>query len=98
VDVAAKVLADTLASLLCAGVSIQAQLHATSRVCNRAYAAKLLEHALARMLVFVGHVAQKLLQEVLNLLARNTQRRRPGRSQPRPNRRVKPHSSTVYKG
>lgn len=97
VDVAAKVLADTLASLLCLGASVQARLHDKSRVCNRSYAAKLLEHGLARMLVFVGDVAQ-LLEQVLALLARNTQRRRPGRSQPRPNRHVKPHPSTVYKG
>jgi hypothetical protein len=41
--VAAKVLADNLASLLCAAAAAQHDLPARSRKCNRSYAAKLMQ-------------------------------------------------------
>jgi DDE family transposase len=97
VDVAAKILADNLASLLCAAASEQAALQKRSRRCIRSYAAMLMQRALPRLVLAVGDFFATFC-EVLDLLATNTQRFIPGRSRPRPAHHVKPHPSAVYKG
>jgi len=97
VDVAAKVLADNLGSLLCQAACETHELSARPRVCNRAYAAGLLQRLLPRMVLGLGCLAQ-LLEQAMERLKANTQRRISGRSQPRPNRRSKPHPHLAYKG
>ena len=96
VDVAAKILADNLASLLCAAAAAQHDLSARSRKCNRSYAAALLQRSLPPLILIIGDwLAQ--LRAVLIQLGANTQRFIRGRSQPRPSRPIKPHPSLAYK-
>jgi hypothetical protein len=97
IDVAAKVLADNLASLMCIAAAQQADLPGASRRCNRAYAAALLQRTLPRLVLLIGDFFATLA-EALRLLGANTQRFIPGRSRPRPVHHVKPHPSAVYKG
>jgi hypothetical protein len=97
IDVAAKVLADNLASLICIAAAQQADLPAASRRCNRTYAAALLQRTLPRMVLMIGDLVA-ILADVLRLIGANTQRFIPGRSRPRPVQHVKPHPSAVYKG
>jgi len=97
VDVAAKVLADNLASLMCIAVQPQADSPRASRRCNRAYAAALLQRTLPLLVLIIGDFFATLTN-VLHLLGTNTQRFIPGRSRPRPVHHVKPHPSAVYKG
>jgi hypothetical protein len=97
VDVAAKVLADNLASLICLAASEQADLQQRSRVCNRAYAASMLRTALPRMVLGVGCLLT-LLQSAIDLLAATTHRRVQRQSCPRPKHHRKPHPSMAYKG
>jgi hypothetical protein len=97
IDVAAKVLADNLASLMCIAAAQQADLPAASRRCNRAYAAALLQRTLPRLVLKIGDFFATVA-EVLRLLGATTQRFIPGRSRPRPVHHVKPHPSAVYKG
>ena len=101
VDVAAKVLADNLASLVCAAA--QAQRHADQPVaaaprrCNRAFAALTLQRMLPPVLLMVGDV-MATISHAIALLARTTKRVATGRSSPRPPRHVKPHARYAYKG
>ena len=97
VDVAAKVLADNLASLLCAAAARQAEFDAGPRRCKRSYAAQFLQRMLPRALLCIGRLGE-LVAQALQQLAANTQRLRPGRSRPRQPNHVKPHPSAVYKG
>lgn len=97
VDVAAKVLADNMGSLLCQAAGEQADLAGRQRVCNRAYAAPLLQRVLPRV-VLALHGCAQLLATVIEMLAANTHRRVKGRSQPRPKRKSKPHPHMAYKG
>ena len=97
VDVAAKVLADNMGSLLCQAASAQADLVGRQRVCNRAYAAPLLQRVLPRVVLALGCLA-KMLDKAIAMLAANTHRRVKDRSQPRPKRRAKPHPHMAYKG
>lgn len=107
IDVAAKVLADNIASLMCAAAGESGEvaesgageqdLAPRSRVCNRSYAATLMQRLLPRLVLCIGDGALDI-QEALALLARTTQRFVPGRSRPRPPRHVKPHPSVAYKG
>jgi Transposase DDE domain len=98
IDVAAKVLADNLASLMCIAAAKQAaQPQQPSRRCNRAYAAALLQRTLPRLILLIGDFFATLAH-ALRLLAATTQRFIPGRSRPRPAHHVKPHPSAVYKG
>lgn len=97
VDVAAKVLADNLASLICHAASVQAKLPQLARVCNRSYAAAFLQRVIPRMVLGLGELAT-LLRNAIEGLARNTVRRVKGRSQPRPPNHRKPHPNMVYKG
>ena len=97
IDVAAKVLADNLAWLMCAAAAQLADLPGASRRCNRAYAAALLQRTLPRLVLIIGDFFATFA-DVLRMLGANTQRFIPGRSQPRPVHHVKPHPSAVYKG
>ena len=97
VDVAAKILADNLASLLCVAAADREELPARKRRCNRAYAAWMLQRAVARLIIDVGDVLATL-HEVLWLLGATTQRTVAGRYFPRPPNRIKPHPRLAYKG
>ena len=97
IDVAAKVLADNIASLMCAAAAAQADLAPRSRKCNRSYAAHLMQRVLPRLVLLIGDVVAEITN-ALSLLGRASQRFVKGRSQPRPHRHVKPHPSCVYKG
>jgi hypothetical protein len=96
IDVAAKVLADNMASVMCAAAAVHADLPARSRKCNRSYAADLMQRLLPRLVLLIDDVIAAISNAV-HLLAANTQRFVPGRSQPRPNRHIKPHPSCAYK-
>lgn len=97
VDVAAKVLADNMGSLLCNAGGEQADLASRQRVCNRAYAATLLQRVLPRVVLGMGCLLD-LLDHAIAMLTAHTHRRVKNRSQPRPQRRVKPHPHLAYKG
>jgi hypothetical protein len=97
IDVAAKILADNLASLMCAAAAEQADLDARSRKCNRSYAASLMQRLLPRMILFIGNL-QAAIADAIAQLAKTSQRFVAGRSQPRPPRHLKPHPSYAYKG
>lgn len=96
VDVAAKVLADNITSLMCVAASVQGDLPARGRKCNRSYAASLMQRLLPCLVLSIGDLAASITDAV-TLLAANTQRFVQGRSQPRPARHVKPHPSCAYK-
>lgn len=74
VDVAAKVLADNLGSLVCAAAGQAAQLPQRGRVCNRSYAAALMQRLLPRMVVGLDCMVV-LLDQVCGLLGANAHRR-----------------------
>jgi hypothetical protein len=97
IDVAAKILADNLASLLCAVATDQADLPSRGRRCNRSYAASLFQRAVARLLLAVGDFLATV-DEVLTLLGSTTHRFVAGRSRPRPSNHTKPHPNLAYKG
>lgn len=97
VDVAAKVLADNIASLMCAAALGAHPAGDAARRCNRVYAAVCLQRALPRLLLSLGDGMVQLAQ-VLQQLAANTQRFVQGRSRPRPAQRIKPHARYAYKG
>jgi hypothetical protein len=96
IDVAAKVLADNITSLMCAAAAQQADLPARSRKCNRSYAAGLMQRLLPPLVLSIGDVAASINQ-AMHLLATTSQRFVQGRSQPRPTRHFKPHPSCAYK-
>lgn len=97
IDVAAKILADNITSLMCAAASEQADLSARSRTCNRSYAACLMQRLLPRLVLFIGDVCD-VLTKAITTLGATSQRFVPGRSRPRPAHHVKPHPSAGYKG
>jgi len=97
IDIAAKVLADNLASLMCLCAQGMKDLAARSRKCNRSYSAGLMQRVWPRLLLLIGDVVADIAQ-ALRLLATTTQRLLPHRSRPRPARHVKPHPSAAYKG
>jgi hypothetical protein len=97
IDVAAKVLADNLASLMCMAAAPHNPQDDAPRRCNRTYAAALMQRTLPRLVLLLGDLIATV-REVLHLLSLNTQRFIPGRSRPRPAQHVKPHPSAVYKG
>ena len=96
VDVAAKVLADNLASLMCAAAHTSAQATADKR-CARTPAIRILQCALPRLLLAIGD-ATGIIDEALTMIARYLKRVRPGRSSPRTNLKSKPHPKLAYKG
>lgn len=101
IDVAAKVLADNLASLLCTCAlgdddpPHQAE-QPPKRQCNRGYAAAAMLRLLPSVLIFVGDVLAAI-GHTLDLLRRTTCRIIGGRSSPRPKSHVKPHARYAYK-
>jgi hypothetical protein len=101
VDVAAKVLADNLASLVCAAAQAVRQadkpVAGTPRRCNRNFAARTLLHMLPPVLMLVGNVITTI-DNAIALLARTTKRVPSGRSTPRPANHIKPHARFAYKG
>jgi hypothetical protein len=96
IDVVAKILADNLASLLCAAAATQHDLAARSRKCNRSYAAALLQRAFPRLILIIGDWLTHL-RDVIAQLGANTHRFVRGRSRPRPANPIKPHPSMAYK-
>jgi hypothetical protein len=101
VDVAAKVLADNLAALVCRAAQTDHQLQPEDRVCNRAYAAVVMQRWLPRALLILRGGLKRLQESIaytVGLLGKNLVRRVAGRSQPRPARHVKPHPHMAYKG
>jgi hypothetical protein len=97
IDVAAKVLADNVASLMCLSAEKIHDMHARNRYCNRRYAARALTRVLPAVFLWIGNVLQTITEALANL-ARNPCRHSPGRSSPRPAHHVKPHPSAAYKG
>lgn len=97
IDVAAKILADNITSLICASGSAHANLVARSRTCNRSYAAGLMQRLLPRLVLFIGDVCE-VIADAIAMLGATSQRFVPGRSRPRPAHHVKPHPSAAYKG
>ena len=97
IDVAAKILADNITSLMCIAAAEHGDLDARSRKCNRAYAATLMQRLLPRLVLFIDDAAAAI-RHAVTLLASTTHRFVPGRSQPRPAHHVKPHPSQAYKG
>jgi len=97
IDVAAKVLADNITSLMCNAAGVVAE-HAThSHKCIRSYAAFAMQRLLPRMALFIGDMAAAIT-DTIALLGKNYQRLVARRSRPRPKHHVKPHPSAVYKG
>jgi hypothetical protein len=96
IDVAAKVLADNIAALMCAAAAECVDLPTRSRKCNRSYAASFMQRILPRLVLFIGDIAQAIADAIAHL-ADTSQRFVPGRSRPRPRHHVKPHPSCAYK-
>jgi hypothetical protein len=97
IDVYAKVLGDNLNALVCMGASEDADLAASNRSCNRAYAGACLQRILPRLVIGLECLAA-LLEKAFGLLGANSHKRRPGRKSARPNRHIKPHPTMAYKG
>jgi hypothetical protein len=103
IDVAAKVLADNLASLMCAAALARRNKHTAAPPptkplrCHRGYAATVMLGMLPPVLLCVGDVVGAIA-DAITLLARECRRSSPGRSSPRPVRHVKPHPRYAYKG
>ena len=66
---AAKILANNLASLMCTAAGAAMPSNDTERHCNRAYAAQLTSRMLAPVLLCIGDVAA-LVADAINLMAR----------------------------
>ena len=96
IDVAAKVLADNIASLLCRATAAD-EPHEATRQCQRTYATAVLRAVLPRLLLAVGDVVT-MLDDALRLIARTRRRVVHGRSAPRQTHHVKPHPHLAYKG
>ncbi len=101
VDVAAKVLADNLASLLCLCARADNPSHQAGqgapRQCNRGFAAGAMLRMLPGVLLFIGDVLAAICN-TLDLLRRTTCRVVAGRSSTRPKNHAKPHARYAYKG
>jgi hypothetical protein len=97
IDVAAKVLADNIASLMCLAAEIAHDMHTKNRYCNRRYAAHVLARVLPRILLMIGNLFTTVADTLANL-AINYCRHLSGRSTSRPTRHVKPHPRYAYKG
>lgn len=97
VDVAAKVLADNIAALMCATAQATRLADTPQRLCNRSYACGLMQRVPPHIVLMIGDTFA-LIANAVYLLAANTQRRLPGRSRPRTAHPVKPHPRYAYKG
>lgn len=88
-DVTAKVLADNLAALVCRAAQTDHQLQPDERVCNRAYAAVVMQRWLPHaLLVLRGGLKglQESIAYAIGLLGKNLVRRVSRPTQPRPAR------------
>ena len=97
IDVAAKILADNLASLLARAAHESVQAAGPERPCNLAYVQSVLQSIVPRLLVFAAEIAT-LVGEALAAIARTIKRRKPQRSAPRKHPPIKPHPKVAYKG
>jgi len=97
IDVAAKILADNIAALMCTAAAADADLANRSRRCNRTYASRVTAKMLGPVLLWIGDVVA-VIRDALALMGRVSQRFVPGRSRPRPKYHIKPHPSQAYKG
>ena len=97
IDVAAKVLADNIAALLCLAAAADSP-PLQPRQCQRTHAGAVLLRLLPRLLLAVGNVIS-LIDDAMRLIARARTCRHPrhSRSSPRPPRHAKPHPHTAYK-
>lgn len=96
VDVAAKVLADNIAALMCLAVQADPKMPALRR-CQRTHAGVVVQRLLPRVLLAVGDVLG-MIGSALTLIAKTLHRITPGRSTPRAANRIKPHARFAYKG
>jgi len=96
IDVAAKILADNLAALL-ARAANEAADASPDRPCNLAYTLSVLQRMAPRLLSFTEEIGD-LIASALAAIARTIKRRKPQRSAPRNQSRVKPHPSAAHKG
>ena len=99
VDVATKVLADNMASLLNRSVDLGASSDdeaVVSRKVNRSTAAKALSRCIRALLLNIQELAS-LIHDWAAMMGRSLIRHVKGRSQPRRNTRYKPHPSQAYK-
>jgi hypothetical protein len=98
VDVATKVLADNMVSLLNRSVNLGAQDDeaVVSRKVNRGTAAKALSRCIRALLLNIQELAS-LIRDWAAMMGRSLIRHVKGRSQPRRNTRYKPHPSQAYK-
>lgn len=108
VDVATKVFADNLASLLNRSVDLGEEVNnggvagdggadaAVTRQVNRATAAKALSRCV-RALLLHTHDLASLIRDWAAMMGRSLVRHVQGRNQPRPTSRHKPHPSQAYK-
>jgi hypothetical protein len=96
IDVAAKVLADNLAALL-ARAAHEAVDALQGRPCNLAYTLSVLQRMAPRLLAFTDEIGD-LIASALAAIARTIKRRKPQRSAPRNQSKVKHHPSVAYKG
>ena len=95
VDVAAKILADNIAALMCQAAEVRAELPANRR-CHRTHADAAVRAILPRILLAVGD-ALTIIVTTLDLIARTVHRINPGRSAPRQPDRAKPHPRLAYR-
>jgi hypothetical protein len=98
VDVATKVLADNLASLLNMSVNLGAKEDEAGVSCkvNRATSAKALSRCVRTLLLQVQTITS-LIHDWAAMMGRSLIRHVQGRNQPRKNTRHKPHPSQAYK-
>jgi hypothetical protein len=95
IDIAAKTLADNLASLLARAARDQAAAP-PDKPCNLVHALAGLQRIIPRAVLAIGNVLG-LIDDTLSALVRGLKRRKPGRSSPRRNPKQKPHPSLAYK-
>ncbi len=96
IDVAAKVLTDSLSALLCIAALAAAPIPA-ARGCNRARVDGIVRALLPKVLLHVGDVLTTIC-DTMHMVGLARQRLRPERSSPRPPAHVKPHARLAYKG
>ena len=97
IDVAAKVLADNIAALLCLAVQADDVCPHTRR-CARSSADQVVRQLLPRVLLGIGDVLA-LIARAVQLIARSLRREpRTPRSSPRKASSLKPHARLAYKG
>ena len=97
-DVAAKVLADNIAALMCLALQADPKMPALRRCQHqRTHADVVVQRLLPRVLPAVGDVLG-MIGSALTLIAKTFHRITPGRSTPRAANRIKPGARFAYKG